>query len=210
MGVEKFFINEGIKESEIERFLKEKFDRAGYSHVEIQRTPLGTRIIVYAEKPGIVIGKSGKKVSDITDEIKAKFDLENPMLDVREVESPLLDPQIVANKIAKGIEKGSFYKKLANFYIDKIMEAGAIGVEIRIAGKLGGERGRFQTFKKGYIKHSGYYADTLVQTGHAVAILKLGMVGVKVKILLQIPEDLSEKSIEKRLKNENERFEESE
>lgn len=204
MAVEKYFINEGIKESQIEEFLKEKFDRAGYSHAEIQRTPLGTRIIVYAEKPGLVIGKSGKKIEDITNEIKKKFELENPMLDVREVENPFLDAQIVANKIAKGIERGGFYKKLANFYIEKIMQSGAIGVEMRIAGKLGGERGRFQTFKEGYIKHSGYYADTLVQTGYATAILKLGMVGVKVKILTQIPEDLSQKLLVERLeKDEN-------
>jgi small subunit ribosomal protein S3 len=197
MAVEKFFINEGIKEAQLESFLRERFDKAGYSHADIQRTPLGTRIIVYAEKPGLVVGKSGKKINDITQEIKEKFELENPMLDVREVENPLLDAQIVANKIAKGIEKGGFYKKLANYYIDKIMEAGAIGVEIRIAGKLGGERGRFQTFKQGYIKHSGYYADTLVQKGFATAILKLGMVGVRVKILTEMPEDLNERVLER-------------
>ncbi|MEM5878515.1 MAG: 30S ribosomal protein S3 [Candidatus Aenigmatarchaeota archaeon] len=196
MSVQKFFVKEGIRESQIEEFLRKKFDKAGYSHSEIQRTPLGTRIIVYCEKPGLVVGKSGKKISDITLEIKSKFELENPMLDVKEVEEPYLDAQIVANKIAKGIEKGGFYKKLANYYMERVMQAGAIGVEIRTAGKLGGERGRFQTFKQGYIKHSGYYADTLVAKGYATAILKLGMVGVKVKILTQMPEDLNEKTIE--------------
>ncbi|MEM5777076.1 MAG: 30S ribosomal protein S3 [Candidatus Aenigmatarchaeota archaeon] len=210
MSVQKFFINEGLKEAQLENFLREKFDKAGYSHSDIQRTPLGTRIIVYAEKPGLVVGKSGKKINDITLEIKEKFSLENPMLDVREVENPFLDAQIVANKIAKGIEKGGFYKKLANYYMDKIMEAGAIGVEIRVAGKLGGERGRFQTFKQGYIKHSGYYADTLVQTGFATAILKLGMVGVKVKILTQMPEDLNEKLLERIELNEEKGSEKNE
>jgi len=210
MSVEKFFINEGIKDAQLESFLREKFDKAGYSHADIQRTPLGTRIIVYAEKPGLVVGKSGKKINDITQEIKDKFEVENPMLDVREVENPLLDAQIVANKIAKGIEKGGFYKKLANYFMDKIMEAGAIGVEIRIAGKLGGERGRFQTFKHGYIKHSGYYADTLVQTGFATAVLKLGMVGVKVKILTEMPEDLNERLLERIETNEEKGTEKNE
>jgi small subunit ribosomal protein S3 len=210
MAVEKFFISEGIKEAQLESFLRERFDKAGYSHADIQRTPLGTRIIVYAEKPGLVVGKSGKKINDITQEIKEKFELENPMLDVREVENPLLDAQIVANRIAKGIEKGGFYKKLANYYMDKIMEAGAIGVEIRIAGKLGGERGRFQTFKQGYIKHSGYYADTLVQKGFATAILKLGMVGVKVKILTEMPEDLNERVLERIELNEEKGLEKNE
>ena len=74
MAVEKFFINEGIKEAQLESFLRERFDKAGYSHADIQRTPLGTRIIVYAEKPGLVVGKSGKKINDITQEIKEKFE----------------------------------------------------------------------------------------------------------------------------------------
>jgi len=210
MSVQKFFVSEGMKDAQLESFLKEKFDKAGYSHSDIQRTPLGTRIIVYAEKPGLVVGKSGKKINDITLEIKEKFGLENPMLDVREVENPFLDAQIVANKIAKGIEKGGFYKKLANYYMERIMESGAIGVEIRVAGKLGGERGRFQTFKQGYIKHSGYYADTLVQTGFATAVLKLGMVGVKVKILTQMPEDLNEKVLERIEVNEEKGSEKAE
>ncbi|MBS3051991.1 MAG: 30S ribosomal protein S3 [Candidatus Aenigmarchaeota archaeon] len=200
MAVEKYFIKEGMKETQIEQYLKNKFDRAGYSHIDIQRTPLGTRITVFAEKPGLVIGRSGKKINDITDEIKEKFKMDNPMLDVKEVDDPFLDAQIVANKIAKSIERGGFYKKIVNFFLEKIMESGAVGVEIRTAGKLGGERGRFQTFKNGYIKHAGYYADNLIDKGYSHAILKLGSVGVQVKILKEIPEDLSAKRISEKVK----------
>lgn len=196
MAIESFFIQEGIKETEIEDFLKKKFDKADYSHIEIQRTPLGTRIIVYASKPGLVIGKSGTMIKEITDYIREKFGLDNPMLDVKEVENPFLDAQVVANKIAKSIEKGSFYKKIINFYLDEIMKNGAIGVQIKIAGKLGGERGRFQKFKAGYIKHAGYYADNIVDKGFATAIVKLGMIGVSVKIMKDMPEDLTEKVLE--------------
>jgi len=201
MAVEKYFINEGIKEAEIEEFLREKFDRAGYSHIEIQRTPLGTRIIVYANRPGLVIGKSGSRIKEITEEVQEKFKLENPMLDVREIENPFLDSQVVAGRIAKSLERGAFYKKIANVYIDEIMKAGAIGVEIRIGGKMGGERGRFQKFREGYIKHSGYYADSLVDKGRATAVLKLGVVGIQVKILKtpvgDITKRLEEKKVEK-------------
>lgn len=191
MAVERFFIKEGMRDTLIEEFLREKFERAGYGHIDIQRTPLGTRITVYAERPGLVIGKGGGKIQDITEEIKVKFGLENPMLDVREIENPFLDAQIVATRIAKSIERGSFYKKIASWYLEKIMEAGAIGAEIRLAGKLGGERGRFQTFKAGYIKHAGYYADNLVDKGFASATLKLGTIGIKVKILKHTLEDLT-------------------
>ncbi len=115
------------------------------------------------------------------------------MLDVREIENPFLDAQVVAGRIARSLERGAFYKKVANFYLEEIMRAGAIGVEIKIGGKLGGERGRFQKFKDGFIKHSGYYADNLVDKGQAVAVLKLGIVGVQVKILKTLVEDFTKK-----------------
>jgi small subunit ribosomal protein S3 len=190
MGVIKHFVKEGVREAQMEEFLKKKFDRAEYSHIEIQRTPLGTRIIVYANKPGLVIGKSGSRIKEITEDIQKKFKLENPMVDVKEIDNPFLDAQVVANRIAKSVERGGFYKKVANYYLDEIMKAGAVGVQIRVGGKLGGERGRFQKFKQGYIKHSGYWGDEIVDKGAATAILKLGMVGIQVKILKQSPEDL--------------------
>ena len=152
MTVERIFVKEGIKYAELEEFLAKKFEKAGYSHTEIQRTPLGTRLIVYAHKPGLVIGKSGKRVEEITKEVKERFGLENPMIDVREVQNPFLDANIVARRIANAIERGINYKKVASYYLDKIMEAGAIGVQIKICGKLAGvERSRFQKFKKGYV-----------------------------------------------------------
>lgn len=191
MAIEKHFVKEGIKESEIEEFLREKFDRAGYSHIDIQRTPLGTRIIVHANRPGLVIGKSGSRIKEITEEVQRKFKLENPMLDVREIENPFLDAQVIAGRIAKALERGAFYKKVANWYLSEIMRAGVVGVEIKISGKLGGERGRFKKFKDGYIKHAGYYADNLVDKGEAKANLKQGIVGVQVKILKHVPEDVS-------------------
>ena len=190
MAVIKHFVNEGVREAQIEEFLSKKFDRAGYSHIDIQRTPLGTRIIVYASRPGLVIGKSGARIKELTDEVQKKFKLENPMVDVIEVGNPFLDAQVVANKIAKSLERGGFYKKIANYYLDEIMKSGAVGVQIRIGGKLGGERGRFQKFKEGYIKHSGYFGDEIVDKGKATATLKPGIVGIQVKILKEQPEDL--------------------
>jgi len=199
MAVIKHFVKEGIKEAQIEEFLSKKFDRAGYSHIDIQRTPLGTRIIVHANRPGLVIGKSGSRIKEITEEVQRKFKLENPMVDVKEIENPFLNAQVVANRIVKSLERGGFYKKVANYYVDEIMRAGAIGVQIRVGGKLGGERGRFQKFKKGYIKHSGYYGDEIVDKGAATATLKLGIVGVQVKILKEVIEDMITKIKEEKV-----------
>jgi small subunit ribosomal protein S3 len=194
MAVEKIFIKEGVKESEVEEYLAKKFDKAGYSHTEIQRTPLGTRIIVYAHKPGLVIGRSGKRITDITEEIKQKFGFENPLIDVREVEQPFTDANIVAKRIARSIEDGINFKKVANYYMDMVMQAGAIGVSIKIGGKIAGtERSRFQKFKKGFIAHSGDYAETLVDKGYAQANIKPGIVGIQVKIMKQLPKEVEEK-----------------
>jgi small subunit ribosomal protein S3 len=194
MAIEKLFIKEGIKESEVEEYLAKRFEKAGYSHTEIQRTPLGTRIIVYAHKPGLVIGRSGKRINEITEEIKEKFGFENPLIDVKEVEQPFLDAHIVAQRVARALERGINFKKVANYYLDRVLEAGAIGVQIKIAGKLAGsERSRFQKFKKGFVAFSGDYADTLVDKGEAQANIKPGVIGVQVRIMREMPKEFEEK-----------------
>ena len=156
MAKEKLFVKEGIREMEVEEFLAKKFEKAGYSHTEIQRTPLGIRMLVYAHRPGLVIGRSGRRVRDITEEVKKKFGFENPMIDAREVEQPFLDANIVARRIANALERGINFKKVANYYLSKVTEAGAVGVQINVAGKVSGsERSRFQKFRKGFI-YAGY------------------------------------------------------
>lgn len=194
MAIERVFVKEGMREAEVEEYLSKRFDKAGYSHTEIQRTPLGMRIIVYAHKPGLVIGRSGRRIDDITEEIKNKFGFENPLVDVKEVEQPLLDAQIVAKRIAKALEKGINFKKVANYYLEKVIETGAIGIQINVGGKLmGSERSRFQKFKSGFVKHSGDYADTMVNKGMAQATIKPGIVGIKVKIMKEMPKEYEEK-----------------
>lgn len=198
MSIEKQFVKEGIKEAEVEEFLAKKFEKAGYSHTEIQRTPLGTRIIVYANKPGLVIGRSGKRIYEIAEEIKQKFGFENPLMDVKEVENPMLDAKIVARRIANALEGGINFKKVANFYLDKVTEAGATGISIHIGGKLAGsERSRFQKFKKGFVAFSGEYAETLVDKGSAQASIKPGIIGIQVKIMKSMPKEVEWKEEKK-------------
>lgn len=195
MSIEKTFVKEGIKESQIEGFLRKRFNRAEYSHSEIERTPVGTRIIVYANKPGLVIGRSGRRINEITEEIKDRFGFENPLMDVKGVENPFLDAKIVSTRIAKSLERGLHYKRVCNFYIKKIVESGAIGVQINIAGKVAGvERSRFQKFKEGFIAHSGGYAEQLVDKGYSQAQLKPGVAGIQVKIMLEAPKEFILKS----------------
>jgi small subunit ribosomal protein S3 len=198
MAVERIFVREGIKEADLQEYLKKKFERAGYSRAVIERTPIGTRIIIYAYKPGLVIGKSGRKVEELAKEIKEKFKIENPMIDVREVDNPFLDANIVAKRIARAIERGINYKKVATYYLDQIMKNGAIGALIVISGKImGKERSRRVKFKDGFIATSGEYAKRLVDRAQAQALIKFGIVGVEVRIMKEMPKEfIFEKKIE--------------
>jgi len=190
MAKEKEFINEYIKKNEIEEFLLEQFSGAGYSHSVIHNTPLSMRITVYARKPGMVIGRSGKKIDNMTDILRENFGIENPQLDVREVENPDLDANIVARRMVFSIERGLNYRRVANITLQKIMESGAAGAMIRVAGKLGGSMGRVDKFSAGYLKFAGEYTETLVRKAYATAFMKLGTISVQVSILPELPKDV--------------------
>jgi len=188
--VEKKFIKDNIKLSEVEEFLKREFSRAGYSHVEISRTPVSTRVTVWAQKPGMVIGRGGKTIDALTETLKSKFSMENPALEVQEVENPDLDARIVAAQIVSGIERGLNYKRVIQFTLQRVMQAGAVGVAIRMSGKLGGEMSRTEKFHAGYLKYAGDPAEKL-DKAYATAMVKLGMIGVQVRILVDEPKEIA-------------------
>ena len=112
--LKKYFVKQGIKEAEIEEFIRSNFPLGDYSRTELQRTPLGIKIVIFTNKPGRIIGRGGKNINAITDAIKKRFDLENPHLDVKLVENPNLDASIVSKQIASALERGYNYKKIGN------------------------------------------------------------------------------------------------
>ncbi|MBU5557815.1 MAG: 30S ribosomal protein S3 [Candidatus Aenigmatarchaeota archaeon] len=187
MAKEKQFIIEAQKRAEIEEFLSKEFARAGYSHSEIARTPLAMRITVWAHKPGMIIGRGGKNIDALTTILKERFGIENPQLEVQEVQNPDLDPEIVAKQIAAALERGLKHKRIAHLAMQRVMDAGAAGVAIRIAGKLGGDMSRVDKFSAGYLKYSGEPAARDVRTAYASAQVKLGTIGIQVRILTKAP-----------------------
>ena len=182
MAVEKKFVEDGLKKARLNDFLASKLERAGYGGMVINRTPQGTQITIFAEKPGMVIGKSGKTIKKLTSDVK-QFKLDNPQIEVKEVEKPELNAQMMANRLASALERGWYFRKAGNSTLLQIMGAGALGCEIVLAGKLTGPRKRTQKFVEGYIKHSGKAAEEIVDRGFAVAKRKLGIIGVKVRIV---------------------------
>ena len=183
MAVEKKFVQDGFKKAMIDEFFLEKLERAGYGGMEINRTPMGTQITIKAEKPGMIIGKSGKMIRKFTRDLDVRFKMDNPQIDVQEVKKPELNAQMMATRLANALERGWYFRKAGQSTLQRIMDAGAMGVEIVIAGKLTGPRKRTEKFIAGYIKHCGKPVEQFVDVGYARAKKKLGIIGVKVRIM---------------------------
>jgi small subunit ribosomal protein S3 len=183
MADEQQFIENGIRRSQINEFFAEELARAGYGGMDLAQTPMGTQIVLKAEKPGMVIGKGGQNIREITQTLEEEFDLEEPQVDVQEVEEPDLNAQIVADRLANALERGWYFRKAGHTTLERIMEAGALGAEIVLSGKVTGARGRVEKFSDGYIKHNGEPAEEIVDRGKGVAVMQLGTIGVNVKII---------------------------
>jgi len=183
MAVERKFVAEGARRARVEKHLVKELKRAGYGGMDLQRTPLGTQVTIYAEKPGIVIGKGGKVVRQLTQDLATDFGVEAPQIEVQQVPNPSFNAQIMAERLANALERGWYFRKAGSSIIRRVMESGALGCEVIIAGKLTGARARVQKFTEGYIKHSGEPVNTIVEKGFAVAIKKLGVIGVQVRII---------------------------
>ncbi|WP_435096059.1 30S ribosomal protein S3 [Halorubrum sp. N11] len=192
MADEHQFIEDGLRRSQINEFFADELGRAGYGGMDVAQTPMGTQIVLKAEKPGMVIGKGGKNIRKITTELEDRFDMDDPQIDVQEVDEPDLNAQIVADRLANALERGWYFRKAGHTTIDRIMDAGALGAEIVLSGKVTGARSRVEKFNRGYIKHNGEPAQEVVDHGQGVAVMKLGTIGVNVKIIppgAQLPDD---------------------
>ena len=181
--IEKDFVTEGLRRTRIDEYLEKELERAGYGGMEIQVTPLGTMVIVFAERPGMVIGRGGKTVRAITQNLKNNFDLDNPQVEVKEVDVPELNARIMASKIANMLQRGMHFRRVAYSTIRRIMGAGAQGVEVTISGKIRGSRSAVAKFTEGYIKKCGEPATKYVEEGFATAPLKPGVLGIVVRIM---------------------------
>ncbi len=189
---ERKFINEAVKKLLVSEYIKKETENAGFGGMEMKRTPFGTNITLHVNKPGLVIGRHGSKVQQITENLEKKYKIESPQNEVKEFDNPDLNPQVVSKKIALSLEKGWAYRKAGNTSLRRIVESGARGVIISVSGKLSGERGRMQKFMSGSVKYSGEPARAGMERGFSVAKLKLGVIGVKVGILkndYKLPDD---------------------
>jgi len=193
MAIERRFIEENLKNARVEEYLSTALSRAGYGGMDIKRSPLGTRIVVNVERPGRVVGRKGRSIKSLTATLEKDFNLDNTQIEVEEIAKPELNAYIMATHMAEQLERGINFRRAAYGTLRRIMEGGAKGAEIVISGKLTGERAKSMRFYDGYIKKSGNAALENVSVGYATAKLKLGVLGIVVRIMppnIMMPDEI--------------------
>ena len=184
MAIERKFVVEGERRMLIKEYLKKETEKAGFGGIEIQRTPMGTLISLITERPGLIIGRGGKNIKKLTDDLAEKFDMENPQIEIEEVGNKApLNGQIMAYKVAAALERGWHFRRVGHSTVRRIMSSGARGCQIIISGKITGARHRTEKFTKGHVKYCGEVAKEVMNEGMAVAKKKPGILGIKVRIM---------------------------
>ncbi len=175
------------RNAELDEFLKEKVSDAGYGGVDIVKTPLGSSLTVYVTRPGLVIGRRGVGIKSLTEEVEKRFNLTNLQISVLEVEFPELHPLIMANRLAQTVARGTPFRRSANWTVNMIMNAGAMGVEIEVSGKLRSDRAHQEKYRRGVVPKSGDTTRRVVRKATLEVLLKSGLFGIKVSIA--VPEN---------------------
>ncbi len=163
-------------------YLREAIKEAGFSEVDIQKTPTGTRIGLHVTRPGIVIGRKGSGIRDLTKVLEKDFDLKNPQISVIEIIKPELQPSVMCNRMSQHLARGTAFRRAVMWTMQTIMNAGAMGVQITISGKLRGERSSFEKHSKGILPRAGHFADVVVAEDIVHVETKMGLIGVRIRI----------------------------
>ncbi|MFX1518408.1 MAG: 30S ribosomal protein S3 [Promethearchaeota archaeon] len=184
MPTKNHFIEKGILNNDIDEYFQSRLSRAGYSRSELHKTPLGTRVVIFAERPGMIIGRRGRSVKELTNELETRFNLENPQIEVNQIPVPELNALVMANRIASGLIRGIHFRRAGYSVLRRVMKAGARGVEITIKGKITSQRARTEKFREGFVAKCGEPALLYVDQATIHVSRKSGVLGVTVKIML--------------------------
>jgi len=183
--IERDFVKQKKKEFQVQGFITSTLKNVGHSYTELRRTPLGEKVIIHTSRPGLIVGRKGQNISRLTDLLRTEFKLENPQVEISEVEHPDLEANIVGERIASALERfgSNRFKGIMHRTMSDVIAAGARGVEIRLSGKLPGARAKSWRIYGGYLKKCGDAAMTYVSKANVVAKLKSGVIGIQVSIL---------------------------
>jgi len=163
-------------------FLRKEIKESGFHKVEVSKTPTGTKITLYVTRPGIVIGRKGAGIKQLTEKVETDFGFKNPQISVEEVPKAELSPSVMCNRLAAHIERGTAFRRATMWTLNQIMEAGAMGVQITISGKLRGDRSAFEKHTQGILPRAGNYAKDIVSEDVTHTKTQMGLIGIKIRI----------------------------
>ena len=163
-------------------YLREKIKDAGFEEVEVSKTPTGTRVVLHVTRPGIVIGRKGTGIKELTEKLEQDYGLKSPQIAVEEITKPELSPEVMCNRMASHLERGTAFRRATMWTIQQIMEGGAMGTEITISGKLRGDRSAFEKHSQGILPRAGHHADVIVSEDIAHVETPMGLIGVRIRI----------------------------
>jgi len=181
-SVRRQFLQKAFLRTMIDEYLAKQFYNAEYAGVEIIKTPMGNRVIIYAGRPAMIIGKGGKTIKQLAVIFERFFGLENPQITVTTVDNPELNARVMAFRLASALEKGYHFRRAMFITLRRIMNAGALGAEVVVSGKLTSERARYEKLKEGTVYKSGQHLEYNIDRAVAIAMLKPGVYGVEVII----------------------------
>ena len=181
------FVNRNVERQLVREYLLKETERAGFGGLHFERAfdnqAICTKVTLQAERVGMVIGRRGRVINELQRRIRDDFKLENPKLQVEEIDRPALNAQVMASKLASALERGWYFRRAGHSTVLNIVESGAKGCLIILSGKLTGSRHRTEKFLKGHIKFCGEIALTHMDIGFATAVKKLGTIGCTVAIM---------------------------
>lgn len=161
----------------IDKMVTQELGTDGISKLEIMRTQGKVILNIHTSKPGVIIGRGGEIIEKLKDKLHKRFK-ETFAINIKEIKKPNLDAQIVAEGIARQVEKRISYRRAAKMAIEKIIEAGALGAKIYLGGRLNGvEISRGEFFSKGKIPLHTFRAD--IDYAFAPANTSYGIIGIK-------------------------------
>src|SRR5262245_55009911 len=169
-----------VEDTKIRNYIKKNYREAGISKIKIERTREKVVVYVYAQRVGVIIGKKGQEVEKLTKDLEK---LAHRHIEVKtvEVNRPEVDAQLVAEDIAEQLEKRQSFRRTMKRTMDQTMEAGAKGVRVQLAGRLGGsEMARTESAMDGSIPLSTLRAN--IDYGFTEAMTAQGHIGIKVWI----------------------------
>src|SRR3989344_1744130 len=193
--IEREFVAQKTKEYYIKKFIESKLSKVGLSSIKLKKIPMGEKIIIETSKPSLIVGSKGTNIKELTLTLKKEFKLENPQIEINEVKNIFLDPIIVADKIAGSLERfgSARFKGVGHKIMENVINSGALGIEIVLSGKIPSARAKSWRFYQGYLKKCGDIAMHGVRKAHTAALLKSGIVGIKVSIMppdLELPDNV--------------------